>query len=53
MRMIAGPNGSGKSTVILDQLEKRWLGRYINPDALQKGIEATRSLCLIADAESV
>jgi predicted ABC-type ATPase len=37
LRMFAGPNGSGKST-LKDILKPEWLGVYINPDDMEKGI---------------
>jgi len=39
--MIAGPNGSGKSTAIRKLLKPEWIGHYLNPDDMQKEIEAT------------
>ena len=43
LRMFAGPNGSGKST-IKTLLAPELLGAYINPDEIQKSIEAN-GLC--------
>jgi predicted ABC-type ATPase len=37
LRIFAGPNGSGKST-IKDVLPPEWLGVYINPDDIEKGL---------------
>lgn len=37
LRMFAGPNGSGKST-IKEVLPADWLGIYLNPDEIEKGI---------------
>lgn len=39
LRMFAGPNGSGKST-IKQELRPEWLGIYINPDEIEKGMKA-------------
>jgi predicted ABC-type ATPase len=36
-RMFAVPNGSGKST-IKEVIPDEWLGIYINPDEIEKGI---------------
>lgn len=43
--MFAGPNGSGKST-IKNVLPKELLGVYLNPDEIQKVIQATGSFDL-------
>lgn len=37
LRLFAGPNGSGKST-IKDVIPNEWLGVYINPDEIEKGL---------------
>lgn len=37
LRMFAGPNGSGKST-IKEVIPNEWLGIYLNPDEIEKGI---------------
>lgn len=39
LRMFAGPDGSGKST-IKSVVPPKLLGVYLNPDELQKDIEA-------------
>ena len=45
VRMFAGPNGSGKSRLkkeILLHLDSALLGIYINPDEIEKAIEASK-----------
>lgn len=41
LRMFAGPNGSGKSTIKakIADINKDWLGVFINPDEIQAEIE--------------
>lgn len=41
LRMFAGPNGSGKSTIKakIADINKEWLGVFINPDEIQAEIE--------------
>lgn len=45
LRMFAGPNGSGKST-IKEVIPDEWLGIYINPDEIEKGIRRDGFLSL-------
>jgi predicted ABC-type ATPase len=48
MRVVAGPNGSGKSTLV-DYLRSSFslpLGRYQNPDALERQLATTGSVDL-------
>ncbi len=47
LRMFAGPNGSGKST-IKQELRPEWLGVYINPDEIEKGMKAQGGIDLAA-----
>jgi predicted ABC-type ATPase len=47
LRMFAGPNGSGKST-IKGVISRELLGVYLNPDDMQKEMEATGVLELSA-----
>ena len=46
MRMFAGPNGSGKST-LNGIISKQLLGVYINPDEIEKQINADGKLYLL------
>ncbi|WP_043649996.1 zeta toxin family protein [Chitinilyticum litopenaei] len=39
LRLFAGPNGSGKST-LKNVLNEEWIGVYINPDEIEKGLRA-------------
>lgn len=43
LRMFAGPNGSGKSTIKekVSSINPDWLGVYINPDDIERGIAST------------
>lgn len=43
LRMFAGPNGSGKSTIKL-LVDKKLLGKYINPDELEAQIRRANFL---------
>lgn len=45
LRMFAGPNGSGRST-IKEVIPDEWLGIYINPDEIEKGIRRDGFLSL-------
>lgn len=43
VRMFAGPNGSGKST-LKASVSEQLLGKYINPDDIEKQITSTKAL---------
>lgn len=43
LRLFAGPNGSGKST-LKDRIPNEWLGVYINPDEIEKGLRKDTSI---------
>ena len=55
VRMFGGPNGSGKSTLFRHILQPEWRGIYLNPDDIERSIQACGYLDLsiygVADAD--